>query len=209
MYGDSGFLSKIEIVIDELVAEVKSTISNSKPNSSYTDEQILKACRQVAEGATEQDLRMLANNQDKWCDRCAGCCTQPPKVEVTTEEVLRIAKYLNMTPSKLMKKYKITPTGKRFEDGPEDKRLVYYHIQAKPCTFLEKGNVCSIYPVRPGACAGFPGLTMISTALRRQGGGQVGGAGGITYPEYCHIIPRWNVHRAIKLLEAEKEKEVL
>lgn len=139
------------------------------------------------------ELLSLMKNQDKWCDRCAACCRLPPKIDITTEEILRIAKFKKMSPAKLMKKYKISSTGgKRFEDGPEDKRLIYYHIQGKPCTFFQEPNICTIYDVRPGACAGFPALGMIGSVLQ-------GKSDNIPYYDYCHVIKKWE--------EEEKEEE--
>ena len=77
------------------------------------------------------------------CLGCANCCKTTPPV-VTKKDIKRIAKHLGITPKAFIRKYVI-------DDLTGD--LV---LSTVPCVFLEPDNACSIYEVRPTACAGYP-----------------------------------------------------
>jgi len=77
------------------------------------------------------------------CLQCANCCkTTGPKF--TDRDIDRIARYLGLKASLFMQRYL-----RKDEDGD----LV---LQALPCPFLGDDNYCSIYEVRPKACADYP-----------------------------------------------------
>lgn len=77
------------------------------------------------------------------CLHCANCCkTIPPLLE--NEDVRRIAQHLNMKVSDFRKKYMTLD-----EDGDPV-------LNKTPCYFLGKDNKCSIYSIRPKACAEYP-----------------------------------------------------
>lgn len=77
------------------------------------------------------------------CLQCANCCkTIPPLIE--PEDIKRLAKHLNLTEKEFKKKH-IT----KDEDGDTVLNVV-------PCIFLNKDNTCSIYHIRPKACAEYP-----------------------------------------------------
>lgn len=77
------------------------------------------------------------------CLECANCCktTSPLFIQ---KDVDRIAKHLNMKPSKFQTKYL-----KRDDEFD----LV---LKTSPCIFLAKDNSCSIYELRPRACSEYP-----------------------------------------------------
>jgi uncharacterized protein len=78
------------------------------------------------------------------CRACANCCkTRHPLFRKA--EVERIAVHLGTTVADLRTRY--------LEPSEEGK----YTTRQLPCPFLQQ-NLCSIYPVRPAVCAGYPHL---------------------------------------------------
>lgn len=77
------------------------------------------------------------------CLSCANCCkTMSPTYNKA--DVKRIAKHLGMSFNQYHEKY-------LYKDESGD-----YMNKKEPCQFLRKDNKCSIYPVRPRDCSGFP-----------------------------------------------------
>lgn len=77
------------------------------------------------------------------CTQCANCCTNlGPKF--VRPDIDRISKFLGMKTSKFIKNYLIKD---------EDDDII---LNTLPCPFLDKNNLCSIYEVRPRACADYP-----------------------------------------------------
>ena len=77
------------------------------------------------------------------CLKCANCCKTTGPLFIKTD-IKRISKYLNLKPHEFEEKYLQI-------DEDEDKVL-----KNLPCTFLDENNYCTIYEVRPKACAEFP-----------------------------------------------------
>ncbi len=77
------------------------------------------------------------------CLDCANCCKTTGPL-FTQKDIDRIAKYLRMKP----KDFEAT-----YLRVDEDNDWV---LQSVPCTFLGEDNKCTIYDVRPKACAEFP-----------------------------------------------------
>jgi uncharacterized protein len=87
--------------------------------------------------------------QEVWaridCRACANCCkTRHPLF--SRAEVARIATYLGITVEELRARYLEI-----------DHEAAKYTTRELPCPFLQD-NLCSIYDVRPSACAGYPHL---------------------------------------------------
>src|SRR5690606_2010299 len=77
------------------------------------------------------------------CMECANCCkTMTPTY--TRTDVKRISAYLGMTSKDFKERWLV----KEEKSGDWVNKL-------QPCQFL-KGNICSIYEVRPKDCAEFP-----------------------------------------------------
>ena len=77
------------------------------------------------------------------CLDCANCCkTKGPSF--TKRDINRIAAHLKITPPEFSDKY-LTINN----DGN-------YALDATPCLFLKEDNYCSIYEIRPKACASYP-----------------------------------------------------
>src|SRR5690606_27849439 len=79
---------------------------------------------------------------------CANCCkTMSPTY--TAKDIKRIAAHLGMKEKAFKEKWLYL-----------DKKDGDWMNRQTPCQFLDlKTNKCTIYPVRPADCAGFPHLT--------------------------------------------------
>jgi Fe-S-cluster containining protein len=96
-----------------------------------------------------EDFPNLVAREDKamWqevgCTDCANCCkTMTPTF--TPKDITRISAHLGMKPQEFKDKWL-----KKEEDTGD------WVNTTQPCQFL-KGNLCSIYDVRPKDCAEFP-----------------------------------------------------
>jgi len=94
------------------------------------------------------DTLVVQENVHVWqetdCLACANCCkTMSPTY--TREDVKRIAAHFGMTEKAFREKW-------LYKDRTGD-----WMNRQQPCQFLNlKDNKCSIYPIRPRDCAGFP-----------------------------------------------------
>ena len=78
------------------------------------------------------------------CLACANCCKTSSPI-FTDKDVSRIAKHFRMKEVNFISQYL-----QRDEDD-------FMVLQQAPCTFLdENDNTCTIYDVRPKACAEYP-----------------------------------------------------
>lgn len=77
------------------------------------------------------------------CLNCANCCKTTGPL-FTKRDINRIAKHLGMKEAEFEAEYL-----KVDEEGD-------YVLQRTPCRFLGEDNYCSIYDVRPKACAAYP-----------------------------------------------------
>ncbi len=82
------------------------------------------------------------------CLTCGNCCKKmTPTFSVS--DIKRISNHFSMTPVEFKNKW--------LEYDKKDKD---WRNKKQPCQFLNlKDNKCSIYPIRPSDCAGFPHLT--------------------------------------------------
>ncbi len=81
------------------------------------------------------------------CQRCTACCRWPGEVPVTGAEVARIAAFLGMDEDAFIQRYadvNLHRTGLTLVSKPDHQ-----------CIFLD-GADCTIQPVKPAHCAGFP-----------------------------------------------------
>jgi len=78
------------------------------------------------------------------CLECANCCKTSSPI-FTDKDISRIAKYFRMKEVKFISQYL-----QRDEDD-------FMVLQQAPCAFLDdNNNACTIYNVRPKACAEYP-----------------------------------------------------
>lgn len=85
--------------------------------------------------------RLVKISKSEICKTCAKCCKEL-FVVVGEDEIKRIAKFLKIDKKQFIKRFVETKINNE------------YYLK-RPCPFL-KGNLCSIYPVRPKACTIFP-----------------------------------------------------
>lgn len=81
------------------------------------------------------------------CLKCANCCKTTGPLFLP-KDIERIAKHLKLKPGVFVEKYLRV-------DEEND-----YVLQTVPCPFLGTDNYCSIYEVRPKACASYPHTDM-------------------------------------------------
>jgi uncharacterized protein len=82
------------------------------------------------------------------CLSCGNCCKKMTPTFSTTD-IKRIAAHFNLTPQMFKDKWLTF-----------DKKAGDWQNVKQPCQFLNKvDNKCSIYPIRPSDCAGFPHFT--------------------------------------------------
>ena len=78
------------------------------------------------------------------CLACANCCKTSSPI-FTDKDIARISKYFRMKEHQFISQYL-----QRDEDD-------FMVLRQAPCTFLdENDNTCTIYDVRPKACAEYP-----------------------------------------------------
>lgn len=77
------------------------------------------------------------------CLTCANCCKTTGPL-FTDKDVQRISKHFKIKPQQFIEQFL------RIDEDND------YVLQSVPCTFLDADNYCSIYDVRPKACAEFP-----------------------------------------------------
>ncbi|SDG73381.1 YkgJ family cysteine cluster protein [Psychroflexus sediminis] len=77
------------------------------------------------------------------CLTCANCCKTTGPL-FTNKDIERLSKHFRMKPSAFISTYL------RIDEDKD------YVLQSVPCPFLGSDNYCSVYEVRPKACAEFP-----------------------------------------------------
>ncbi|CAN5627541.1 hypothetical protein BH11BAC3_BH11BAC3_34380 [soil metagenome] len=81
------------------------------------------------------------------CLTCGNCCKKMTPT-FTVKDIKRISTHFEMTPKAFKEQWLVL-------DKTGD-----WHNTKQPCQFLNLAdNKCSIYPIRPADCAGFPHLT--------------------------------------------------
>ena len=100
---------------------------------------------------------MPAKKNTKWyvaglhfeCQGCGGCCSGPGEgyIWVTRPEIEIIADFLKMTVRQFRQKY-LRRVGLRTS--------IIEHQTTKDCIFLQDGEQCMIYSVRPSQCRSWP-----------------------------------------------------
>lgn len=81
------------------------------------------------------------------CLKCANCCKTTGPL-FTQKDIERIAKHLKKKPGDFIDQYL------RIDEDND------YVLKSTPCFFLGADNYCSIYEVRPKACAEYPHTDM-------------------------------------------------
>ena len=93
------------------------------------------------------------------CSKCPGYCCSYPRIEITAEDLQRLAAHFEMSAKKTRKRFaeKVKANGKG--DGTVATLLHQDdEIFGSICIFFDlKKRRCSIYEARPGICRDYPG----------------------------------------------------
>jgi Fe-S-cluster containining protein len=113
------------------------------------------------------------------CQRCGGCCSDPP-VTWQADEVVVLAKHLGLTREELLERHDFRSIGSGLFD---------LHF-AERCPFLGDGH-CTIYGIRPIVCRAFP--FELGTVVKPS---------GVVVPQHC--VGREHYDRMHKLVFGEQ-----
>ncbi|OGD55531.1 hypothetical protein A3K78_10310 [Candidatus Bathyarchaeota archaeon RBG_13_52_12] len=116
------------------------------------DDDVLKAVSSLGL-ILETEVAMIVAIQETLCKRCGNCCSNRVHLRFRKEELKGVADYLHVEYKRLKDQLKATPMG----DGT--------FIIAQPCSFL-RNSLCSVYPVRPGTCRGYPSTDLLTSMGR-------------------------------------------
>ena len=96
---------------------------------------------------SDRILRRIAEEVEEQidCTQCANCC-RVATAKVTKRDVERLARYLRVTPARVIADYTIPS---------EEEGRVLQRSEETGCVFLD-GNTCTVYDARPESCQKFP-----------------------------------------------------
>ena len=128
-----------------MIDEYKDLLKNSKLNQKKVKNCISKL-RKQRKGKVDELIHPLHEEvfEKIDCLKCANCCKTTSPI-ITERDTVRIAKHLRMPLGQFTQKY-------LFLD-PADQE---YALKETPCPFLADDHYCTIYDVRPKACAEYP-----------------------------------------------------
>jgi Fe-S-cluster containining protein len=115
-------------------------LQNKKQNKKLLQKVKKKKGREIDEIFNEAHEKVFSCTD---CLKCANCCTTTGPL-YTDKDIDRVSKHLRLKPTAFIDQYLRVD-----EEGD-------YVLQTVPCTFLGSDNYCSIYDVRPKACAEYP-----------------------------------------------------
>jgi Fe-S-cluster containining protein len=98
------------------------------------------------------------------CQRCTACCRWPGQVQVSDDELTRLAPFMGLSEHDFIQRF--------MRLRPDRHGLVLEEKPNGECVFLD-GNNCSVQAVKPQQCRDFPNLWNF------QG-----------FEKSCHAIPR-------------------
>ena len=116
------------------------------------DDDVLKAVSSLGL-ILETEVAMIVAIQETLCKRCGNCCRNRAHLRIRKDELKGVADYLHVEYKRLKDQLRATPMG----DGT--------FIIAQPCSFL-RNNLCTVYPVRPRTCRGYPANDLLTTMGR-------------------------------------------
>ena len=159
----------------QFIHEVKEEARKMLKMPPVSEEDLDRAAEQLMK-VTPMDLALYLKIQDEFCVKCGECCRRCDPILVGKEEVKRIAAYLGTSYKRLKRKLRLAPA----------ERKGFFHMPGRPCPFL-RGNLCSIYPVRPEVCRLFPFGEPFEDAAE--------GRRNLVIPSYCPAVKRIMVYR--------------
>jgi len=134
----------------KILQKAKSNLST--PPFKLDD--ILKAVSSLGV-ISDNEIKLLLTLQEKICIKCGDCCRDRRLINISKNELNKIALYKNKSYKKMKQELKAIPLG----DGR-------FRI-TQPCKFL-KGNRCDIYNSRPSTCIRFPTSEILNYLIARE-----------------------------------------
>lgn len=124
--------------------EFLETIKDRANQEKKSNKKLINRLKKVKKGIDSQvhDLHGEVFEEIDCLD-CANCCKSISPI-ITDRDIERISRHLKVKPSKFVEQY-------LYLDEEQD-----YVYKQTPCPFLDAENYCSIYSVRPKACAEYP-----------------------------------------------------
>lgn len=89
------------------------------------------------------------------CSKCPGYCCSHPRIEVTDNDIARIARHLGVTPATARRRYTY-----RYRTKEADEQILRRrrdHVYGSTCRFFDTDQRrCTIYEARPYVCRKYP-----------------------------------------------------
>ena len=135
------YSSSIRKFIAMNLDELKKKAETQKKSNKKLVAKLKKKKRALVDELINEAHSSVFNCTD--CLKCANCCKTTGPL-FTNKDIDRISKHLNLKPIIFISEYL------RIDEDDD------YVLQRTPCKFLQNNNYCSIYDVRPKACAEYP-----------------------------------------------------
>ena len=127
-------------MLDSYKEIIQKAKGNKKSIKKYLNRLKTKKVKRLDEQVHELHAEVF---EELDCLQCANCCKMTGPL-FTDRDISRISKHLGLKPADFEEQYLKVD---------EDQDWV---LKSTPCTFLGSDNYCSIYEVRPKACAAYP-----------------------------------------------------
>lgn len=124
--------------------DVIARLAAEREDENWRFRTYLRTASRLSEGRVDRLAEKIGRAAEAQmdCTTCGACC-RDIIVPVNTEEQVRLARRLGLSPEQFAERYLVTND----DDEPA--------IEARPCPFLD-GNRCSVYEDRPEVCRGYP-----------------------------------------------------
>jgi Fe-S-cluster containining protein len=127
-------------MLDSYKEIIQKAKGNKKSIKKYLNRLKTKKVKKLDEQVHELHTEVF---EELDCLQCANCCKTTGPL-FTDRDISRISKHLGLKAADFEEQYLRVD---------EDQDWV---LKSTPCTFLGSDNYCSIYEVRPKACAAYP-----------------------------------------------------
>ena len=127
-------------MLDSYKEIIQKAKGNKKSIKKYLNRLKTKIVKKLDEQVHELHTEVF---EELDCLQCANCCKTTGPL-FTDRDISRISKHLGLKAADFEEQYLRVD---------EDQDWV---LKSTPCTFLGSDNYCSIYEVRPKACAAYP-----------------------------------------------------
>lgn len=166
----------------KVLAKVKPMIQRGAKyglNKIVNRRMIKTAINESLKGCNAFDLAIILSGKynNRFCKKCGECCRRNDPILINMNDIMNLGAFLGVEAQLIIGNYT-----KQLKDGNLSLRV--------PCPFLQKNNLCSVYPARPNVCRAFPIIPSkeIENAITL-------GAYG-----YCEFVWNFVAYKAFRLL---------